>query len=182
MNYSLPERVEIGGHDYPVRWDYRAVLDILEALGDSEYDGREKGLAALVIFYPDLEKIPPERYEEAVERCLWFVNGGEAEEGRKSPRLVDWSQDFPRIAAPVSRVVGRDIRSPEPLHWWTFLSAYMEIGDCLFAQIVGIRSKRARHKQLDKSEREFYRNNRELIDFKRKYTAAEDDLITKWTQ
>lgn len=68
------------------------------------------------------------------------------------------------------------------LHWWTFLSAYYEIGDCLFAQIVRIREKKAKGKALDKSDREFYRKNRALIDIKTHYTEAEDDLVKMWTK
>lgn len=67
------------------------------------------------------------------------------------------------------------------VHWWTFLSAYTEIGDCLFAQIVGIRSKKAKGKRLDKSEQEFYRKNKSIVDIKVRYTDAEDDLVNMWT-
>ena len=62
------------------------------------------------------------------------------------------------------------------------MSAYQEIGDCLFAQIVGIRRKLARGKKLDKSEQEFYRNNRQLVDFKRKYTEMENDILSMWVK
>ena len=59
---------------------------------------------------------------------------------------------------------------------------YYEIGgDCLFAQIVQIRDKLQRGKTLDKTEREWYRKNRHLVDFKQTYTAAEEDLIKMWT-
>lgn len=131
-----------------------------------------------------------EDYEAAIRECFWFINGGKYEESsKKKPRLVAWEQDFPYIAAPINRVLGYEIRAVEydpetntgGLHWWTFLSAYMEIGDCLFAQVVGIRSKKARGKKLDASDQEFYRRNRDLVDIKARYTEAEEELLKQWT-
>ena len=93
---------------------------------------------------------------------------------------MDWQQDFPLIVAPVNRVLGQEVRAVEYLHWWTWVSAYQEIGDCTFAQVVSIRSKRAKGKKLDKSEQEFYKQNRQLVDFKRQYTEQDEDVISRW--
>ena len=96
------------------------------------------------------------------------------------PKLVDWEQDYRLIVAPINRVTGQEVRALEYMHWWTFLLAYMEIGDCTFAQVVSIRSKRAKGKKLDKSEQEFYKQNKQMVDFKRQYTAQDEDVISKW--
>lgn len=188
MSYALPKSVVIGGRDFPIRYDYRVILDIFEAMNDPELTDQERALAVLQMFYMDFDAI--EDYEAAIRECFWFINGGKYEESsRKKPRLVAWEQDFPYIAAPINRVLGYEIRAVEydpetntgGLHWWTFLSAYMEIGDCLFAQVVGIRSKKARGKKLDASDQEFYRRNRDLVDIKVRYTEAEEDLLKQWT-
>lgn len=188
MSYALPKSVVIGGRVFPIRYDYRVILDIFEAMNDPELTDQERALAVLQMFYMDFDAI--EDYEAAIRECFWFINGGKYEESsRKKPRLVAWGQDFPYIAAPINRVLGYEIRAVEydpetntgGLHWWTFLSAYMEIGDCLFAQVVGIRSKKARGQKLDASEREFYRRNRDLVDIKARYTEAEEDLLKQWT-
>lgn len=176
----LPESVEVCGAEYDIRSDYRAVLDICAALSDPELDGRDRSEVALNIFYPGFPEMPPEHYEEAVKRCLWFINGGTDEQPRKSPRLVDWEQDFPYIVAPVNRVTGQEIRSVPYMHWWTFLAAYQEIGDCTFAQIVRIRDHLARGQKMDKQDREWYRRNRHLVDFKRKYSDADNEFFEKW--
>ena len=78
-----------------------------------------------------------------------------------------------------NKVLGREIRGKEHLHWWTFISAYYEIGECLFAQIVNIRQKKAYGKKLDKAEQEWYRKNRDLVDIKRQYTASEVEALEK---
>ena len=111
---------------------------------------------------------------------MWFLNGGDEEKGSKGPQLVSWEQDFNLIASPISKVIGQDIRGMDYLHWWSFLSAYMAIGDCMFAQVVAIRDKKARGKSLDKAEREFYRRNRDLIDIKKRLTDAEVKILGEW--
>lgn len=177
----LPTRVEVGGTEYAVRSDYRAALDICAALSDPELDSRERAVVALTIFYPDLSAMPPEHCQEAVEKCLRFISGGdEGASSRKAPKLVDWEQDFQHIIAPINRVLGQEVRAVEYMHWWTFLAAFYEIGDCTFAQIVRVRDRLARGKPLDKQDREWYQNNRHLVDFKRKYTSAEDEMAKSW--
>lgn len=179
--WTIPTTVTISGIEYKIRSDYRAVLDICTALCDPELSGQDKTVVLLEIFYPDYEDIPPEDYEEAVRQCFIFINCGEEETQRKAPKLVDWEQDFQYIVAPINRVAGGEIRSVEYMHWWTFVSFYYEIGDCLFAQIVRIRDKMARGKPLDKEERAWLRDNRRLVEFKHKYTEAEDEILNQWT-
>lgn len=188
MNYELPESLEVCGVVYPILSDYRAVLDIFAALSDPELPPEEKARDALLILYPafeaepSTEAMPPEHYQEALRRCFWFINGGEDEPKNADRRkLVDWQQDFPRIAAPISHIIGQEVRAVKYLHWWSFLSAYMEIGgDSLFAQIVRIRDLKSRGKKLDKFDREWYQRNRHLVDFETKYTAAETELLSRW--
>lgn len=187
MSYGLPKSVEIDGQEFEIRYDFRVILEIFEALNDPELDDQDRALTVLQIFYVDFENLTD--YDAAIRQCFRFINGGEESPAeRKNSKLVDWELDFPRIIAPVNRVLGYEARAKEydsesnsgGLHWWTFLSAYLEIGDCLFAQIVRIREKKAKGKTLDKSDREFYRKNRDLIDIKTHYTEAEDSLMKLW--
>lgn len=181
MRFDLPTALTIGDTTYAIRSDYRAILDICIVLNDPDLTEQERSLAALDIFYPDFDAMPPEHYRDAVRQCFWFINGGEDEsEQPRSAKLMDWEQDFRYIVAPVNRVLGHEIRAQDYLHWWTFLSAYYEIGDCTFAQIVRIRDRLARGKPLEKADRDWYRQNRTLVDFKTSYTEAEDELLKKW--
>ena len=180
MNWTLPDSVEVHGVTYPIRTDYRCILDILTDLSDPEADGQERALAVLIGLYPDFDGIPPEHYEDAIQAGLRFINCDSGDAPHKAPRLVDWEVDFPLIAAPINRVMGKEIRAEKYIHWYTFLSAYGEIGDCTFAQVVRIRDHLARGKRLDKSDQEWYRKNRHLVDFKRKYTSADGELTKKW--
>ena len=179
--YSLPTSVEANGTEYAIQSDYRAVLDILTALSDSDLDEQDKAEAALTIFYPDFPSMPASDYQEALSQCFRFIDHGqEAKEQGKQPVVMSWEQDFEMIVAPINRIAGCEIRALEYLHWYTFLSYYQEIGDCLFAHVVSIRDKKSRGKPLDKQEREFYRRNREIIDLKTNYTDAEKNILAAW--
>lgn len=183
IQYSLPTVINIAGKDYKIRWDYRAALDIITALGDPNLDNTDKAEAVLRILYIDYERIPLQHLEEALTKAYQFLDGGKepSKDKRKNPRLVDWEKDFSLIVAPVNRVLGYDIRQQKELHWWTFLGAYMEIGgDCTFSQVVNIRDKKARNKKLEKYEREWERRNRDLIDLPERRTEEQNDWLRSW--
>lgn len=159
-------------------------MQICCTLNDCNLQEREKPLVALLIFYKDFDKLPLESYQEAFEKRLWFVDGGKErtrKTGKKAPKLMDWDQDFPFIVGLVNRVLGKEIRSLKYLHWWSFLSAYTEIGDCTFQKIVSIRSKRAKGVRLEKGEREWYMRNREIVDFKTEFSNEENEMLSQWT-
>jgi hypothetical protein len=180
MMFELPTKLNIGGTDYAIRSDYRAVLEICTALSDTELTDEEKALVALMIFYPDFESIPPEHLKEAIEQCFAFIDYGQDREQSAGPRLMDWEKDFSSIVAPINRVAGMEIRSVEYMHWWTFLSYFFEIGDCLFAQVVRIRDKLARNKKLEKAERDWLKHNRHLVDIQPRYTKQDEQLLEEW--
>ena len=176
MNYSLPTNVEIGGVEYPIRnrGDWRMVLDILAVFTDPELNDEEKFSAALFIFY---EAVPPD-IEKALVEMTCFIDGGKlSEQDKPSPRLMDWEQDFPLIVAPVNRVLGGEIRAMEYLHWWSFLSAYMEINDCTFSTVVSIRQKQAKHKKLEKWEQDYVREHPEIVKLRPLISESEQEFL-----
>lgn len=182
MTYDLPKSLMVCGREYEVRSDFRAILDIMEILNDAELNEQERCYLALLFFYTDFENMSPEHYQDAIKQCFWFINGGKTDEpgNKKPPRLMDWEQDFPYIIGPVNRVIGHEIRADHYLHWWTFLAAYMEMGECTFAQIVRIRDQQSRGKPLDKVDKEWYRRNQKLVDLKTRYTSAEEEILKQW--
>lgn len=179
MNWSLPDSVEIQNTVYPIRTDYRCILDILTDITDPEADGQDRAIALLIGLYPAFADMPPENYDEAIRAGMRFINCDADDAPHRAPRLVDWEQDYSLIIAPVNRAIGAEIRAMEYVHWWTFLAAYQEIGDSTFAQVVRIRD-RLRRGKMDKADWEWYRRNRQLVDFRRKYTEAENAEAQKW--
>lgn len=181
MIYDLPESVELDGKEYAIRSDFRAILGIIEILNDLELTEQERGFLSLLLFYKEFDDIPIMLYQEAIDKMMWFINYGDnTAHDENPPKLMDWEKDYPVIIAPVNRVLGHDARTEKHLHWWTFLGAYMEIGDCTFAQIVSIRNKLRKGEQLDKSDREWYNKNKNLVDMEQSYTSEEMELLEKW--
>lgn len=179
IDYDLPTSVSIGGREYPIRTDFRPILDILTAMNDPELTDADRATVALRIFYED--EVPDDG-EAAIRECMRFIAGGvEQPNPKPAPKLVDWEKDFRWIASPINRMLGRDIRGMK-MHWWTFLGYYYEIGDCTFAQIVKIRNAKMKGKKLDKSDQEWLRQNADLVFIDQKTTQEEDNLLALWTK
>ena len=161
--WGLPTTVSVCGQERLIRSDFRAVLDALDALADTELPEQARWLTFLAIIYPDWQSLPDAN--EALTAAMVFINLGEPvpEHQPERPHLVHWDKDVQLIAPAVDKVLGYSCRRCEYLHWWDFIGAFQNIGEGLFAQVVNIRSKRAKGKKLDKAEREFARENADLI-------------------
>ena len=172
--YELPN--ELCG--LKIRTDYRVVLDIITALNDSELSEFEKAFVTVQILYENWEEI--EDLEEAMKQAYWFINVGEINISElPKPKIMDWDHDFKIIVASINRVIGQEVRAMEYLHWWTFMSAYYEIGEGVFSHIINIRSKKQKGKQLEQYEKEFYAENKTLVDLKTKYSIEEQEEIDR---
>lgn len=180
MMWDLPESVDIDGVEYKItnKCDYRMVLDVICALNDNELTDEEKVGTALHIFYENLSGCT--NLEKAVREMYRIISYGEEQDEKEEqkPRLMDWEHDFQQIAPPVSRILGYDVRTPNKYtHWYTFIGSYMEMGECNFQTIIAIRSKRANGKKLDDSEKEFYRQNKKMVDLPLNLTSEEQDWL-----
>lgn len=180
MMFTLPRTLTVGGREYPIRSDYRVALTIFEACGDPGLSPRDKALAVLCSLYKEL----PENTEEAYERAVWFLDGGDMPKSKPLPRrTLDWEQDAYLIFPAVNKAAGCEVREVEYLHWWSFLGLFNEIGEGLYSQVMSIRQKLAKGKKLEKWEREFYDEHRELIELKQKLTPEEQAELAaeeKW--
>lgn len=173
--WELPTSLNIGGVEHPIRTDFRAILDILKVFSSSEYEDDEKNMIFFIILFPELENLPREHYEEAAQKAVDFLDMGMTSRDKKRPTAMNWEKDAPIIIPAVNKVMGTEVRSVEYLHWWTFLGAYMEIGESLFSTVLNIRQKRIKGKKLEKYEREFYRENKKLVDLKSADTERDKD-------
>lgn len=142
--YDLPTSLVVGGVGVPIRYGWRAIIDIFAALKDPELDNDGKAEVMLRIFYPEWFKIPEACIGEALQKCREFIDCGNRREDSR-PKLMDWEQDAPLIIPAINQVAKCEIRLNPDIHWWTFLGWYMEIGDGIFANILHIRQKRSKH-------------------------------------
>ena len=179
--WEFPTSLNIGGVDYEIRTDYRAVLDLLTALNDEELTDEDpqiesymKSRVILEIMFPQCDDIPEEYTQEALDKVIEFIDMGITEDSKK-PKTMDWEQDAPILIPAINKVLNTEIRAQKHIHWWTFLGAYMEIGESLFSNIVHIRQKKAKGKKLEKWEQDFYKENKSLIDFKQKNQRSNEE-------
>ena len=179
--WEFPTSLNIGDVDYEIRTDYRAVLDLLTALADPDLTDDDPQMTAymqsrviLEIMFPDCDNIPTEHIQEALEKVSEFIDMGISDD-RKKPKTMDWEQDAPILIPAINKVLNTEIRAQKYMHWWTFLGAYMEIGESLFSNVIHIRQKKAKGKKLEKWELDFYKENQSLIDFKQKSQRSEEE-------
>jgi hypothetical protein len=178
---QLPKSLLIGSKLYRINSDYRVALLIFEAMGDPDLTAAEKAIVAVQCLYTD--DIPGDALQEAVKCAYWFLDGGDMpKETRAQVKLLDWQQDESIIFPAVNKVAGYETRAVDYLHWWSFLGMFNEIGEGLFATVVGIRLKRSKGKKLEKWEREFYNEHKSMICLRRQLSAeekAEDELVKR---
>lgn len=179
---SLPTSLTVGGARYPIETDYRNILVFFEACEDPELTANERMYILLKrLFRESLREIPKELMEEAAKQAKWFVEcGREADEKKIYKKMIDWEQDEAIIFPAINKVAGKEVRSQEYIHWWTFMGYFMEIEEGTFSTVLSIRQKKSKGKRLEKWEQDFYRNNKKLCDLKKRYTKEEQDEIDYW--
>ena len=163
--YDLPTSLVVGEVSYPIRYGWRAVLDVLIACADPELDDKCKAYCMLSIMFPDFEKIPDEHLEEACQKACSFIDCGQVKDDKPRPRMISWEQDAAIIIPEINKVAGKEVRIDPNIHWWTFFGWFMSIGEGLLASVLNIRSKKAANKKLEKWEKEFYNENKAMVDF-----------------
>lgn len=180
--YYLPTTINIEGIDYPIRSDFRDILNVLVAMSDPDMEDWEKQEVMLQIVYPDWQDISASAVDEACKKAADFIDYT-IPDSRPKPRTMDWEQDAAIIIPAVNKVAGKEVRATEYLHWWTFMGYFMEIEDGMFSQVLSIRQKKAMGKKMEKWEREFERNNASLVKLQKKESLEqrrEKEAIMRW--
>ena len=178
--FDLPSTVTISGIEYPIRTDFRTILEILVMLDDPDLTDADKTEALLRMFYVNR----PEDPKAALQAFTNFVDPRHSQKGerKKQSPLIDWQQDFDLMVAPINHILGFECRAADYLHWRTFLAAYLEIPpESVFARVLRIREKLRTGKKLEKYEKQWYSKNRDLVHLKPKFSKAEEAILSEWT-
>lgn len=175
MVWELPTHLEVGGASCPIRTDYRDILKILIAFADPDLAAEDKMYVCLRILYLTLDDLPREKYPEAYEAAIRFIDNDADPQPRQGPRTMDWEQDAPLLFPAVNRAAGYEVRTAEYLHWWTFLGYFMEIKDSVYASVLGLRQKKAKGKKLEKWEKEYWQANKKICQLDQKLTEEEKE-------
>lgn len=185
---ALPETLTVGGEDYPIRTDYRNILQVFEAFQDPELEQKEQWIVAIYLLFEDFScaddvlKAVQDGFnlEEAMKQISWFISAGQPEKSIAELPVYSWSQDEQMIFSAVNKVARQETRELEYLHWWTFLGYFNEVGEGTFSLIVGIRNKLNKGKKLEKHEKEFLSHNKELVLMKKPKTREEQAQEDKY--
>ena len=76
--WRLPHSIELNGEPYDIRTDFRAILDILQAMSDPELTEQEKNVVMLQILYCDPDDIPEDCLEDALLKGKEFIDCGKS--------------------------------------------------------------------------------------------------------
>ena len=171
----MPKTLTVNGREEKIRYEYTAVLDAISALNDPDLEDEEKVYACLFILYENFENFEKDDYAPAFLAASDFINNGTEDENdrRRSPKLIDFEQDYKLLIPAVNKVAGMEIREKTNIHWWTFLGWFMEIGEGTYSTVLTIRSKKSKGKKLEKWEQEFYNSNRKIVDIHERMSVSD---------
>lgn len=192
---QLPTQLTIGGIEYEIVTDFRAVLecfqmfmdDSLEA-EDEEVELYEKWLCCIYLMlskYDSIDQVEDDLQRgilplnEAAEKLKWFFNGGGEEECRERPPVYDWENDEQLIFSAVNDVARMETRLCPYIHWWTFLGYFNQIGEGLFATVINIRNKMNKGKKLEKYEREFVNEHSNMFRRRDRVSKEKQNVLDK---
>lgn len=163
---NLPRKIKIKNTIYNINFDYKTIINILLAFEDTELTRSEQTYIMLKNLY--IEEIPKEDTQEAIEKAIKFIDGGKIEEvdnlNQKEKRIYSFKKDGNYIFSGISQTHNIDLSEKNNLHWWVFLSFFMDMSpNCTFGELVYYR-KRKNENKLTKEEKEHYKKIKKLVD------------------
>ena len=173
--YSLPTAVTINNVECEFNSDFRDILKIFKILNEPNLLEEERIYIALSMFYKTQDYTTDTG--KAVEEMFFFINMGETNTKNTDKPLYSWEQDYNIIVSPINKTLGYDVRGKEYLHWWTFLSAFYEIGECTFSTYVSIRNKLNKNKKLEKYEEQLLKENEDKIRLEKIYDDTTQAIL-----
>ena len=126
---ALPEVLSVGDEDYPIRTDYRNVLQVFEAFQDPDLQPEEKWIVAIYLLFEDFScaddvlQAVQDGFDlgKSMKEISWFISAGHPEREVSELPTYNWKQDEQIIFSAVNKVAGKETRELDYLHWWTFL-------------------------------------------------------------
>ena len=181
-----PTVYTLGDKEYPLNTSFRFGILFEQMMLDDALSNREKGLAALELFFPG---ILPTGENEAGSAILWFYNCGKpwkrgsTARMRRAGKVFDYDQDDGYIFAAFLEQYGVDLEQVQDLHWWKFKAMFDALRpDCLFSKIVEWRStdltqvKDPKEKKFIQDMKQVYRL-RKSVDEQEKLDLIADALM-----
>ncbi len=172
--YQLPEEAVLSQRKYGILPDFRNILRIFQVLGGDLPEYIRWKIAMGLFYVPELAE------EDFGEGVSWFCRFIQPEEGvGDGGKVLDWDKDGSAIIAGVNAVAGQEIRSLPFVHWWTFLSWFHAMPPGELSTRISLRQKLRKGQPLEDWEKEYYRENKALVDLRPAYTEEEKREIER---
>lgn len=177
---KLPTSLTVKGRDFAINADFRPCVNIMRMFERTDLTNSEKIECMVGILYKD--EIPRRYLVDAAQEAVWFLNLGEDVQGKGNRgvgRLFSWEQDLKFIISAVDKSAGFSIRSKDFYHFWEFMSAFFESGECVFNTLVHQRKLKKTGKQT-KADKEWWMENREIAELKMTLTQDEQEVLDRF--
>ncbi len=163
LSDKLPTKIKVNNNIYDINYDYKTIINILLSFEDTELTKDEQMYIMLKNLYK--QDIPENDIEEALKKGIKFIDGGVVEENKANEkRIYSFKKDGNYIFSGINQTHHIDLTEKTNLHWWVFLSLFMDMSaDCTFGELVYYR-KRKNENKLTKEEKEQYKKIKKLVD------------------
>lgn len=157
---------------YLIRTDYRIALQILQCLADEDFTENEKYAQVVYLLFGNGA---PNDWNKAFDGVKWFINGGRVNvvnEESIDP-ILDFVVDNRRMRTAFLRYYGIDL-AKEYMHYFDFLDRLNDIGECALANVMQIRSRDEKDRNLDAKGREKLRKLKKEFGLKKQTNFTEE--------
>ena len=172
--------------------DFRISILFELLMQDKEVKNEDKVRQALMLYYPNIEKITD--YKQAVDDIIWFYKCGKEEkkvddelkennENNKQKQIYSYEFDAEYIYSAFMEQYNIDLNSIKYLHWWKFKALFNSLNEnVLFSKIMSYRTMNV-NKIKDKTLRKNYKKLKELYklpDMRSEEEKEEDFANALW--
>ena len=161
----LPVAIRIEDTVYDIDSNFRTCLLIIRAFEDNLITWIEKQAILLSNLYITAPK--QEHVEQAILKGTKFLDksiGSTSVSGSSdSAKYYSFTKDADLILAAFQQTHGLDLQNIPYLHWWHFLSLFLDLGsETMFCNLISLR-KRLKTNTATKEEKEMAREIEDLI-------------------
>jgi hypothetical protein len=186
----LPKSVEIAGTEYEINFDFRTSILFEMMIQDEALSDKEKIIKTLELYYPVIPKDIDKNINEAIDKALWFYQGGKDIKSQKSQsstgkseKVYSFEYDDEYIYSAFLDQYALDLQDVEELHWWKFKAMFKALKeDNEIVKIMGYRAMTIDNK-MSKEQKEYYRKMKKLYEIPKskneieKINAIEEALM-----
>lgn len=189
--FENPKSLEIKGKEYKIRTDYRDILTIIEAFEDKSLLQREKLEVMITILFEEKPPLIEETFKKSymfldvdIEGMYYNKSKPNKTNSNTETKLYSFVKDWQLIVAAMNKYFGCSIREMPYLHWFDFIAAFNNLGECSFTSVIDLRRKKKQNK-LNKEEKQYFYKNREWLDLDYEeidYKSMLDELNSKLSE